>query len=146
MNVLEHLEGLFSDRWSIIKTVINLAKLEARLAGLSVYPLLFTLGLLLVVLMTTWLTAMLLLGYCFKLFIDNPLWVISFILLIHVGLLVSLAYYLLFNLKQMSFEKTRAYFSEREGPQHDTVKKTIDRTNSKDGSRFKAPTNQSDGA
>lgn len=142
MNLLEHLEGLVSGKLSIIKMVVDIAKLEARLAGLSVYPLLLTLCLLLIVSMSTWLVAMLLLGYCFKLVVDNPILVISFVLFINMGLFILLLNYLLFNLKKMSFEKTRAYFSEKESNQHDKLKKTIGSADYDDGKKVKMPTSQ----
>ncbi len=143
MNPFEHLEGLVSGKLSIIKMVVDIAKLEARLAGLSIYPLLLTLCLLLIVLMSTWLAAMLLVGYGIKLALHNSIWAISSVLLINMSVLILLLNYLLFNLKKMSFEKTRAYFSEKESDHHEKLEKTSDRKDSDNGKEIKGSTNQS---
>ena len=125
MNVFEHLEGFVSGKLSIIKTVVSLIQLETRLAGLSVYPLLLNLCMLFIVLMAVWLSTMLLLGYLFLFLFDNTFAAILFILFLNVVLLVLLLKYLMFNLKKMSFEKTRAYFSNKESSEHDKLEKTI---------------------
>jgi hypothetical protein len=89
-----------------------------RLAGLSVYPLLVNLCGLLIVLMTVWSLGMILLGYWFFFVFGDVVWSVVLLLLINMGLLFSLLYYLLFNLKKMSFEKTRHYFSKKESPDY----------------------------
>ena len=140
MNPFEQLEGLVSGKLAVVKMVVDLFKLEAKIAGLSLYPLLLTLSLLLVVLMSTWLVAMLLVGYCFLLFVHRPIWAVAFVLFINLSAVILLLHYLLFNLKKMSFEKTRAYFTEKEGHLDDKYKKTIDRTSDDLGTKIKVPT------
>lgn len=118
MKFFEQLEGLVNGQLSVIKTLIDLIQLETRLAGLSVYPLLVNLCGLLIVLMTVWSLGMILLGYWFAFVFGHVIWSVLLLLLINMGLLFSLLYYLLFNLKKMSFEKTRRYFSKKESPDY----------------------------
>ncbi|MDI1352881.1 MAG: hypothetical protein PSV35_08995 [bacterium] len=114
MKLLEHLEGFISGKFHVAKTLLSLIKLEARLAGLSVFPLLLNLCLLFIVLMSVWFTTMLMLGYCFMLWIESPLAALFMVLALNLILLLMLIKYLTFNLKNMSFEKTRGYFSKKE--------------------------------
>ena len=135
MNLIEHLDGLLSGQLTIIKMVFSIAKLEARLAGLSIFPLFLTMVLLLTILMSTWLGVMLLLGLTFALLIDNFIAIIALVLFVNVGFFILLLSYLSFNLKKMSFERTRAYFSDRE--RHDKQKKTVDKEDCNDGKKIK---------
>jgi len=108
MKPLDALEGLVSSKLEIFNSVLSLMKLEARLAGLSVLPLLLNLVLLIVALATVWLSAMLLLGYGLASML-NSIAAISFILVLNMVLLGLLIHYLTFNLNSMSFKKTRTY-------------------------------------
>ncbi|AWN75028.1 hypothetical protein LEAN103870_18060 [Legionella anisa] len=136
MEALKQLEALIAAKISAIKTVSSLIRLEARLAGLSVFPLLLNIGLLLVVLLTVWLSVMFLIGYLaylvsgyFVHLVSNRLLLsISFVLLLNVGFLLGLLKYLSFNIKSMSFQKTRAFFSQ-ESEEHEKIEKADNRTN-----------------
>lgn len=116
MQILEDIEGLVSNRIEVFKTILTIVKLETRLAGLSIYPLIFNIAMILVVLMTVWSSVMILMGhslmYWYSSFMLGVLGVLSLNLLIAWGLFK----YLTFNLKNMSFEKTRAYFNRGETP------------------------------
>lgn len=116
MQILEDIEGLVSNKIEVFKTILTIVKLETRLAGLSIYPLIFNIAMILVVLITVWSSLMVLMGhslmYWFSSFILGVLGVLGLNLLIAWGLFQ----YLSFNLKNMSFEKTRAYFNQRETP------------------------------
>ena len=140
MKIVEEIEGFFSSKLGVIKAVITIIKLETRLAGLSVFPLLLTMCMLFVVLIATWLSSLLLLGYFAKLMFDNIILAIVAVLLLNVGLFLGLLKYLAFNLKKMSFEKTRAYISNKESNEHDKQEKTINRSNSNDGKDITLPT------
>ncbi len=111
MRILDELEGLVSSQWGVIKAGLSLTKLEAKLAGLSVYPLLINWCLLLVCLTSVWLSAMGLLGYGLMWASDNVLVAIAGVFLFNILAFGILLQYLFFNLKKMSFEKTRAYLS-----------------------------------
>lgn len=63
MEVFKQLEALIAAKISVIRTALCIFRLEARLAGLSVFPLLLNICMLLVIFITVWLTAMFLLGY-----------------------------------------------------------------------------------
>jgi len=132
MKVIEELEGLVSSKWGVVTSLISLIKLEARLAGLSIVPLLLNLFVLFIVLTTVWLTAMVMLGYGILHLYGSGMIAISSVLLINIVALAILIKYLTFNLKKMSFEKTRHYFSSNQEPD-DHEQKAADFGDSSDG-------------
>lgn len=146
MNIFEHIDGLVSGKLAILRMVLDIVKLETRLAGLSVYPLLLNLSMLLIVLMTTWLVSMVLMGYGLLLAFESFVVAILSVLVLNVVLLGILLNYLSFNLKKMSFEKTREYFSEKAGNEHDKLEKTNNCEVGSDRKKIKVPTNQSNSA
>ncbi len=124
MKILDHIEGLVSGKMAIFKMAIKIIQLEARLAGLSVFPLLLNLCMLLIVLMTGWLVTMVVIGYGVTLVYPSFLVAILSVLVLNVVLLGILLLYLSYNLKKMSFEKTREFFSHRTSDEHDKLEKT----------------------
>ncbi|MCX7090797.1 MAG: hypothetical protein NTU48_05040 [Legionellales bacterium] len=114
MNLVEDIEGLVSNKIEIFKTIFAIVKLETRLVGLSIVPLILNIAMILVAVMTIWSSLMLVIGYTlmhwFSSFIVSVFGIMSFNVLIAFALFK----YLSFNLKSMSFEKTRAYFNRRE--------------------------------
>jgi predicted membrane protein len=113
MRALDELTGLVSSKFEVIKDLITMIKLETRLAGLSVFPLLVSLCVLFVVTITVWLSAMILLGYGISIAYNSILLAITAILIFNLICLLLLAKYLLYNLKKMSFEKT---YHQRQHP------------------------------
>ncbi|WP_392536511.1 hypothetical protein [Legionella sp. 227] len=142
MEVFKQLEALVTAKISVIKTVWSLIRLEAKLAGLSVFPLLLNICMLFVVLITVWLSAMFLLGYFLFLASNRFLLSISLVLLLNVGFLLGLLKYLSYNLKSMSFPKSRAYFSQK-SEEHEQLEKTDSGTNCTDGQEVAIPEQQS---
>lgn len=132
MEAFKQLEALIAAKISVIRTVLSLFRLEARLAGLSVFPLLLNICMLLVIFITVWLTAMFLLGYFVALTSNNLFLALFLILLLNIGLLLGLTKYLSYNLNNMSFQKTREYFSQQ-STDHEKLKKTDHCTNCSDG-------------
>ncbi|KTC90609.1 Uncharacterised protein [Fluoribacter dumoffii] len=123
MEALKQLEALVAAKISVIKTVWSLIRLEAKLAGLSVFPLILNLCMLFVVLIAVWVNAMLLIGYLVFFLSNHFLLSISLVFLINIGVLLGLVKYLSFNLKSMSFSKTREYFSQK-SVEHGKIEKT----------------------
>lgn len=107
--VIEEIAGLVSSKIDTIKTMIDIVKLETRLAGLSVYPLIINVCMLFVVLITLWLSIMGTVFYFINAFVHNPFISILCVLSLNVLSLLGLLKYLSFNLKKMGFEKTRQY-------------------------------------
>ncbi|KTC83594.1 hypothetical protein [Legionella cincinnatiensis] len=132
MEAFKQLEALIAAKISIIRTVLSVFRLEARLAGLSVFPLLLNICMLLVIFITVWLTAMFLLGYFVALTSNSLFLALVLILLLNIGLLLGLTKYLSYNLSNMSFQKTREYFSQQSA-EHEKLKKTDHCTNCSDG-------------
>lgn len=141
MDVLKQIEQFFSARIALIKTMCTMMQLEARLAALSIFPLLISICLLLIILMTSWLLISLLVGYGILLFSNNFLLSLFLVFLLNVVLLLCLVKYLAFNLKNMSFEKTRAYFSQNKSIDDEQFEKTVKVSNSNDEQRVAATTN-----
>jgi hypothetical protein len=127
MNFLDHLEGFITGNLKVIKTFLSLIKLEARLAGLSIFPLLLNLCMLLIIFMSVWIAAMVLLGYCIFIWGESPLGAMASVLGINIALLLSLMKYLSFNLRKMSFEKTRQCFSQNKRINYELTKTTNER-------------------
>ncbi len=113
MQVFNALEGLVSNKLEEVKLFISMVTLEARLAGLSIFPLIATVCLFFVVLMAAWLATMCMLGYAVMLACGNVIIAIACTLLFNMMVLYLLFIYLQFNLKKMSFEKTRQYLGAR---------------------------------
>lgn len=125
IKIIEHIEGLISSKFALFKTTLSIIKLEARLAGMTVYPLLLNLCFLFVVLITLWLSVIILIGYYSFLFFGTILLGIVSVLLLNLCLFFGLLKFLTYNLNNMSFEKTRACLSFKEGDEHDKLKKKI---------------------
>jgi predicted membrane protein len=134
MRALDELTGLVSSKFEVIKDLITMIKLETRLAGLSVFPLLVSLCVLFVVTITVWLSAMILLGYGISIAYNSILLAITAILIFNLICLLLLAKYLLYNLKKMSFEKTRKYFNQKE--RKDEPKKASDQSSGQNGKKI----------
>lgn len=141
IKIFEEIEGLVSSKISSLKTILSIFKMEASLAGLSVYPLLLNLCMLFVVLLTLWFSIMLLIGYFAVLFFGGMLWGMLTILVLNLGLFMGLVKYLTFNLKNMSFAKTRTYLSTKESSKDDKLKKEINSQNCNSGTNITIPTN-----
>ncbi len=112
MNFLDELAGLILNKIGAMKSLVSITKLESRLAGLSILPLIVCIILLLVTLTGIWLTTNLLLGYLVWLYCGQVIYSLISILIINILLLVFLKRRLLSNLRKMSFAKTRKYFDE----------------------------------
>jgi len=112
MKFFEHLEGYIAGQVKMGKTFFTLMKLETRLAGLSVFPLIITICMLLIILMTVWVLAMVLAQYGIVMLTGSPLIAISSALLFNLVLFAILLKYLSYNLKNMSFAKTRECLSK----------------------------------
>jgi hypothetical protein len=140
MNLLEALEGLVSGKLKIMESVINLMRLEARLAGQSILPLLLNLCLLGAVLLSLWASVSVLVGYGLFLFTHNILIALTGVCALNALLLLSLLKYLRFNLNNMSFEKTRNYFSPKQGASNENFQKSTHLRHRKNGKPLTLPT------
>lgn len=140
MGLKDDLEGFVSTKLSIIKTILSIVKIETRLAGLSVFPLIVSLCLLLIVISTTWLLTISLLGYWISLHSGSVFLAFLVLILLHAIIFLGLVKYLIFNIKNMSFEKTRAIFSNKESQNDDKSTKTTACRTQKDGTDFSLPT------
>ena len=123
MKVFTHLQGFISENLKVAKTFGSLVKLEARLAGLSIFPLLINLCSLVVLTFGLWLSTMLLLQYGLMLWFENYLLSILGVFLFNILLFGLVVKNVSLHLKRMSFAKTRASFSQQ--PSTDNESTTI---------------------
>jgi len=108
MKFIEHIEGLFSAKISLMKEIFSLVILEAKLARLSVSSLLIYLILTLPPLFTIWLIAMFVLGYVLLPLTNNQLLIdILIILLLNITFLIMAVFKIKKIYQLMSFNKTR---------------------------------------
>ncbi|MBA4696371.1 MAG: hypothetical protein H2069_03135 [Legionella sp.] len=110
MNFVEALVGIVLKRFSITKDLVKLALLEAKLARLSVLPLLVCFGLFILVFFLFWLCSMALIGYLIFHYLPSIGYVLLILFGIHALLLLVIALFLLKNLRGMSFRHTRFHF------------------------------------
>lgn len=115
MNIVQDIESYVVNKVGEAKSLMALAKLEAKLAKLSLVPLLITLFAMLFVVSSTWLFTMILLSYGIFYFFHNIWFALGGVLIFNLIILGILVKYLLFNIKSMSFEKTRKYLSGQTG-------------------------------
>lgn len=139
MDIFESIKGLVSGKSSVIKTLLVMIKLEARLAGDSILPFLLNVCMIFGVLITLWLLTMLLLGYVLMLAFDNKLYPLLIIWVLNIAVFVGLLKYLQFNLGNMSFEKTRNYFSKKR-KNYENIEKTINNSPCDDGKNITTST------
>jgi uncharacterized membrane protein YqjE len=143
MEALKQLESLFLAKISVFKTFCSLVQLEARLARISVLPLLLNLCMLFIVLITVWLSTMFLIGYFVLLISNRFIFSLLFVLVLNLGLLLALVKYLSFNLKSMSFQKTREYLLHK-SIDYEQLEKADHSANCNDGQNTASSEKQGD--
>lgn len=109
MKVIEELEGLVSSKLEIFKSIFSLVKLEARLAGISAAHIVAGVLLLFIILITTWLMVMALLGYGIFCLYPSPALALAVTLLINLGIIGVLIKHMMNCAKTISFEKSRRF-------------------------------------
>jgi len=111
MSIINHLEGLVSNKLQIIKSIFLLFKLEARLAITSIKAVIVTGILLVVILLTLWVALLALMAYFIMLLFNSVLLGFAVMIGINIIVLFILYYFLKKNLTNMSFQKTRECIS-----------------------------------
>ena len=146
MSMFSEIESFFTSKCKEVKLFLSLLKLEAKLAGLSVFPLLLNLSLLFVVLITVWITAMLLIGYAVVSLYHNMWWAISSVLGLDLILCAVLIKCVLFHLKNLSFVNTRQYLNDSESDENEqtTQETSLTNTNGKRRAGLSASSSESE--
>jgi len=124
MKIIDHIAGLVSGKIDMMKSVMSIVKLETKLAALSIFPLIMNVCLLIVVLLSLWFSSMTLLGYTLIYIFKNIFLALGLLVILNLFFLIILHHGLMVNLRQMSFEKTREYFSKKEEDEHDRIETT----------------------
>ncbi|GGI87039.1 hypothetical protein [Legionella impletisoli] len=125
MRAVDELTGLVSSKYEAIKTLLAIVKLETKLAGLSVFPLVMNVGILIAIAITSYFTAMILFGYGFYTLFQSVLIALAGVFILNLIFLGISVKYLLYTLKNMSFERTRRLLSQQEGKdQYDDEKRS----------------------
>ncbi|HBI22306.1 MAG TPA: hypothetical protein DDY37_06980 [Legionella sp.] len=115
MSLIDEAVDLVSSQVHWMKTCLSITRLEATLAGLSVYPLLVLVCLFMVCFMGFWCTSLLFLGLVLMQALGNLMVVLGLICVTNALLLCLILRYLHLYLKRMRFEKTRAYLLGQRG-------------------------------
>lgn len=109
MKFLEHLEGLVSSKIEAAKGIYTLFKLESQLASLNIFALIGNSALLIATVFGAWLSGMCLLGYGISLVLGGSYGgSLASILILNLMVLLLVFKRIKTNLKNISFEKTRA--------------------------------------
>lgn len=111
MNVIEELIGFVSSKFKVAGLIVDLVKLEAKLASLCIVPLIVTSVLLAVFSIVGWVSLMGLLGYAIFWSMENIWFALGTIFLLHIVIIGILLRYFLLNLNKVRFEKTRAFLA-----------------------------------
>lgn len=136
---IEELEGLISNKIAMLVSIYSLIKLEATLAGMSIIPLILNLFFIVIILITIWFSSMLFLGYYLFLSFSSISLAASSIIILNLIVLFIFYRMLMYNLNNMSFPKTRAYFSKKQDYENEQLEKTADKANSSAGQAIEVP-------
>lgn len=112
MSIIEDVEGLVSHKLAALAALWALMKKEAQLAGLSLAPLMLSLFGLVLMIMTGWSLTLVLIGYCIALVAKSAFIAILLVFVLNLGMFFVFMKYLILNIRNITFEKTRAYFSK----------------------------------
>lgn len=122
MELFNHLEGFIIGNMKVAKTFFSLVKLEARLAGLSIFPLLLNVCFLFVILLTLWMATMVLLGLIAFVFLENSILATVIVLIANLIFVFIVIKAVQKNLRYMSFEKTRETLQQQLGGKNELTK------------------------
>ncbi len=134
MKIIAELEALVSSKFKEYRALGTIMHLESKLAVQSVSPLLLSVCVVFFVLISIWFTTMAIIAYGAYLVFDNLFFTLLFILILNACFLYGLVKFIQYNLNNMSFEKTRNYFSMKENDHG--IEKKIDYKHSTDGSKI----------
>lgn len=111
IELIEQFEGIIVSKVNLLKDFYTLIKLEARLAGMNIIPLMVCFALLFALTLGFGLTFIALTGYLLFLLTGNILIVMGLLLVLMLGTMFVVARVALSCVRQMSFEKTRQCFA-----------------------------------
>lgn len=114
MTALTDIAAFIKHQTEALRLVVRLISLEAKLAGLTVFPLLMCFCFLCISCLTLWLSTMGLVGYVVHEITHQTWLAFLFLMLINGGLMLMCLSKLSQYKSDMSFEKTRAYFSAKQ--------------------------------
>jgi hypothetical protein len=122
MKLIEDVEQFIESQLNSVRMLFDLVRLEAKLARMTLVPLVINFCLILVSIIMLWLSAMGLVGYVL-IRLSNPIWLtLIIILILNFSLLFGLLRYLTFNLTALSFSQTRRHLT-KQGTSHDGLEK-----------------------
>lgn len=123
MRFIDEAAGLVSSKFEEVSELFSLAKLEAKLAEMSIIPFVVNLLLLFIILMTAWFTTMVMLAFVLAQALQSALLAGASILGINVVFFILFLIRLKINFRRMTFAKTRLYLSTSKGGQDDKKQK-----------------------
>ncbi len=115
MQVFEEISELVSGKLKLYQTLAKMVKLEARLAGLSIFPMMMTLAILIVFCLSFWVSSLILLGYLLYQVFHSFLIAIVLVVILNVVSVALAIRALISNIKNLSFARTRKYLLHQHG-------------------------------
>ncbi|HAF88141.1 MAG: hypothetical protein CMF38_01310 [Legionellaceae bacterium] len=108
MKFIDNIEGLVASKLTLIKAVWTLFKLETKLAGLNILPLLASIGVLIAIVFTLWFSVMIIIGMAILSLMSGHIFLsLIGIIIINVALLLLTIRFMMSCLNKMSFARTR---------------------------------------
>ncbi|KTC73096.1 hypothetical protein Lbir_1148 [Legionella birminghamensis] len=123
-NLFESISGLVSSKLESYKLFTKIVQLETKLAAMGVLPLIIHTVMLLIMSMTVWLLIMSLIGYGLFYILGSIALSLLLTVVLNLGIMYTIYRLAVSNLKKMSFEKTREYFSHHPEDIHDEAETT----------------------
>lgn len=124
MKIFDELTGLVSSALGELKTAYTIMKLESRLAAQSIFPLMLGVCLALFLLFSLWVSTLILIGYGIFLLLNHIFYSLSIVFIMNLVFLLVAVKIIQFNLRCMSFEKTRHYLSNKQSINNDHKTRT----------------------
>ncbi|MCE3046102.1 hypothetical protein [Legionella sp. 16cNR16C] len=123
-NLFESITGLVSSKLESYKLLAKVFQLETRLAAMGVLPLIIHTVMFLIISMTLWLLVMSLVAYGLFYLLGSIALALLLVVVINLGIMYTIYRLALSNIRKMSFEKTREYFSHHPEDIHDEAETT----------------------
>lgn len=121
--MLNQLTGFLSNQFQVVKSLGTLVKLEAKLAHLSAKRLIFSICALGILILTTWINLLIIVGYVVDQ-VTHQFWLaLLSVLFLNVTFLAILLKYAKKNIQNMQFEQTKNFLHQWKEHDPQTIEK-----------------------
>ena len=113
MSILTLFTDLVSKQMQSMRLCLKLARMEAQLARMTIFPLILNLCMIVLCVISLWCSMMGIVGYGLLLTLHNLMLAMGCVCLFNVLLFCLAMKWLSININRMSFEKTRQYLTSK---------------------------------